>query len=83
MAHSFPNELIEELDNYVYIYSDPVTEEVFYVGKGTGHRATSHLYLDENDTERKKIKRIAEIRKTTGQDPKIEILRYGLDKDTA
>ena len=83
LAQSFSNELIEELDNYVYIYSDPVTKEVFYVGKGTGNRATSHLYFDENDTERKKIKKIAEIRKTTGQDPKIEILRYGLDKDTA
>ncbi len=83
LAQNFPNKLIEELDNYVYIYSDPVTKEVFYVGKGTGNRATSHLYLDENDTERKKIKKIAEVREKTGQDPKIEILRYGLDRDTA
>lgn len=82
MTNAFPNELIEELGNYVYVYSDPLTKKPFYVGKGTGNRAFSHLCFDETDTERKKIKKITEIRKR-GQDPIIEIIRYGLDKDTA
>lgn len=82
MAQKFSHELIEELDNYVYIYTDPRTNKVFYVGKGTGNRAQSHLNFDDTDTERRMIKKIKEIRKS-GQEPTLEILRYGLDKDTA
>ena len=50
MAQSFPEKLIEDLGYYVYMYSDPKTKKPFYVGKGTGNRAFSHLNFDVDDT---------------------------------
>ena len=43
MARGFPVECQRDLDNYVYIYSDPETHEVFYIGMGQGNRAFDHL----------------------------------------
>jgi hypothetical protein len=28
---------------YVYVLVDPITDEIFYVGKGTAYRDSSHL----------------------------------------
>ncbi|QEY21607.1 hypothetical protein D0S48_13550 [Psychrobacillus sp. AK 1817] len=48
MNRQFSKEVINKLKYYVYIYSDPETEEIFYVGKGIGNRVFSHL-IDSDD----------------------------------
>ena len=67
---AFSPEVTKELRYYVYLYLDPESDEVFYVGKGKSNRAFAHL---EDQTESDKTKRIKEIR-SRGQEPKIEIL---------
>lgn len=77
MNKQFTKEIINKLKYYVYIYSDPETDEIFYVGKGIGNRVFSHLN-DLEDTEKTRIiKRILE----RGQVPKIEILTHGLEDE--
>lgn len=71
--------LAKLLKSYVYIYIDPRNGKPFYVGKGKGNRLFSHL-RDKSDSE--KVARIAAI-KRSGQEPKIEILRYGLSDSEA
>jgi hypothetical protein len=67
------------LKSYVYVYIDPHTGEPFYIGKGKGSRLFSHL---NDDSDTKKVERIAEIRKT-GKEPQVDILRYGLSDSEA
>ncbi len=71
----FPPDVSTQLKFYVYLYSDPRDGKPFYVGKGIRNRAFSHL-KGKDDT--KKIEKINQIRKA-GLEPKIEILRYGLN----
>jgi uncharacterized protein len=80
---------IEKLGYYVYLLIDPRVKDknkgVFYVGKGTGWRAESHLkeYILELDKkEDAKNKRIKEIRNDK-KEPEIEILRHGLGEKEA
>lgn len=73
----FSPAVIKELGYYVYIYSHPKTEEVFYVGKGKGNRVFSHL---EDAAESDKTKYIKEL-KNQGLKPKIEILVHGLEDE--
>ena len=70
----------EKLGHYVYLYIDPRTEEIFYVGKGCGNRAFFHLTReDEGDV----AARIAEVR-AEGYEPQIDILAHGFgDTETA
>ena len=75
----FPSNIIQELNYYVYIYSDPDTLKPFYIGKGKGNRCFNHLF-QEGDTE--KIKKIQEL-KEQGKNPIIEILIWGVDEETA
>lgn len=75
----FPPEISEQLKSYVYLYSDPRDGKPFYVGKGVGNRAFSHL-VDETDS--KKVERIR-LLQSAGLEPKIEILRFGLTDDQA
>ncbi len=77
--HAFSPAEIERLGYYVYLYSDPANGQPFYIGKGIGNRAFSHL---KDTAETQKVQRIAEIR-SRGQEPKIEILAFGLDEVTA
>jgi hypothetical protein len=73
----FPPEMTQTLGSYVYIYTDPRNREAFYVGKGRGNRAFSHL---DEEGETDKIARIAAIRKSGGE-PRIDILRYGMTNE--
>lgn len=70
----FSSEVIRKLGHYVYLYIDPRNHEVFYVGKGRGNRAFSHL---ADTSEGGKAERIAEIREA-GHQPVVEILLHGL-----
>jgi hypothetical protein len=73
----FSSPVVQELKYYVYIYSNPITNEIFYVGKGKENRVFSHL----NDTlESKKVAYIADLR-SKGLEPKIEILIHGLEDE--
>lgn len=79
LQNEFSPSLIKKIGYYVYLYSHPKTNEVFYVGKGKGNRAFSHLF-DAAESEKSKF--IAELRKQN-LEPKIEILIHGLESDTA
>ena len=78
--NSFSAAVREKLGHYVYLYIDPRTEEIFYVGKGHDNRAFFHLKReDEGDV----AARIAEIR-AEGYEPQIDILAHGFgDTETA
>ena len=39
----FPKAVADKLRYYVYLYIDPETDDVFYVGKGLRNRGLSHL----------------------------------------
>ena len=69
--------VIEQLGYYVYLYINPFTGKIFYVGKGQGNRVLSHL---DDESESKKNKIIQEIRER-GKEPKIEILVHGLESE--
>ncbi len=73
-GQTFDEAVIRNLRSYVYLYIDPRNSQVFYVGKGVGHRLFAHL---DDTSESVKTARIAEIR-AAGLSPDIEILRYGL-----
>jgi hypothetical protein len=76
----FPKIVSTGLKYYMYIYSNPITDEIFYVGKGKGDRVFSHL-SEESETE--KVKYLSEL-KLKNLKPKIEILIHGIeDEETA
>lgn len=75
--NEFTKNALEQIGYYVYLYLDPDTNEIFYVGKGKDNRAFSHLF---DQTEHEKVKKIEEI-KSRGKEPKIEILAYGLETE--
>ncbi|WP_312471223.1 LEM-3-like GIY-YIG domain-containing protein [Neobacillus sp.] len=77
MNKQFSKEVISKLKYYVYIYSDPETNDIFYVGKGIGNRVFSHLN-SSGDTEKSRLIKLIRDR---GQEPKIEILIHGLEDE--
>ena len=66
---------MEKMGHYIYLYSDPDTNEIFYVGKGMNNRAFSHL---NEKKESEKVLKITELKKQN-KTPKIEILLHGLE----
>jgi uncharacterized protein len=75
--------VIEKLDYYVYFLQDPITEEVFYVGKGTGNRVFDHLDCAiESEDGNEKLDRIRAIINSENR-VKHFILRHGLSEEMA
>lgn len=70
----FPPELHSRLKHYVYVYLDSKTGNPFYVGRGKGNRAFSHL---TDPSESKKCQKISKIL-ASGREPLIDLLCYGL-----
>ena len=77
--NKFSQTTLNELQYYVYVYSDPETKKPFYIGKGKGNRAFAHLTAEG---DREKDKRIQELHEN-GKEPLIEILVHGVDEQTA
>jgi len=75
MINKFPPDIHQYLKYYIYIYIDPRSNEIFYVGKGKGDRAFAHL---SEDSEKEKVKRIKDIF-TEGFQPRIEIVIHGIE----
>lgn len=73
---------------YVYLLSDPRTDEIFYVGKGSQRRMIAHLAkgvgaeLATVRGESRKRARIHDIR-TAGHEPTLEVARHGLTEREA
>jgi hypothetical protein len=75
----FPKSVADKLRYYVYLYIDPETNEVFYVGKGKGNRCFSHLDPKSNSPVQPIL---AEMRKR-GIKPRIELLAHELKNEAA
>lgn len=73
----FSQTVVSHLKYYVYLYSNPQTGEIFYVGKGKGNRVFAHLD-EQSDSE--KVQYLNEL-KTHGLTPNIEILIHGLEDE--
>ena len=80
---TFPPEVIEKLNYYVYRLIDPRNGETFYVGKGRGNRVFAHIreQVDDDDID-PKLKRIREI-VNSGFEVAHVIHRHGMDEKTA
>lgn len=73
-------EVALHLGYYVYLYTDPRSGKPFYVGKGQGQRALSHLSAEG---ESRKARLLQEL-KEQGLAPQIDILAHALpDEETA
>ncbi len=77
LMYKFPKNVYDKLKYYVYVYIDPRDNQVFYIGKGKGNRAFSHLY---DNSESEKVARIKEV-KSENKEPIIEILIHGIESD--
>ena len=68
--------VIEKLGYYVYLYINPLTDSIFYVGKRKGGRVLSHLN-DESDSNKAQMVLVsswyylqyAQFRRFTGPEP--------------
>lgn len=73
------DDMAKLLGCYVYVYIDPRNGRVFYIGRGKGSRLYAHL---EDQADTAKTATIADIR-SSGKEPQIDILRYGLSDSEA
>tara|TARA_Y100000768_G_C23970025_1_gene680014 strand:- start:457 stop:1197 length:741 start_codon:yes stop_codon:yes gene_type:complete len=73
----FNSEIRKKMNRYVYLLSDPATDEIFYVGKGKGNRVFSHLNDNSKNDKTKKIQEIL----ARGDKPKIEFLVHGVEDE--
>ncbi|MGI8979316.1 MAG: LEM-3-like GIY-YIG domain-containing protein [Pirellulaceae bacterium] len=82
-SESFPAEVIDKLQYYVYRLIDPRNGETFYVGRGKGNRVFAHVHAElDGDELDNKLKRIREIQ-LAGFDVAHVIHRHGMDEATA
>lgn len=72
----------ERMGCYVYLLLDPRDGRPFYVGKGKGDRVFNHLAAARRGADGDKSDRIREIYEA-GLEPKLDILRHGLDDASA
>lgn len=78
----FSPAIIEALGYYVYLLIDPDTDEIFYIGKGTGNRIFAHLNeAISQQTENVKLDRIRAIH-ARGKVVRHIIQRHGLTELT-
>jgi hypothetical protein len=75
----FSSAVRKKLGFYVYLYIDPRDNKPFYIGKGRGNRAFSHLRVGADS---KKARILNELSKL-GLHPTVEILKYGLTEKEA
>jgi len=75
----FPRSVTEKLRYYVYMYINPKTDVVFYVGKGKGNRCFSHLDAKSDSP----IKEALAEMKEQGIAPIIELLAHDLQDEAA
>lgn len=81
--NEFPQSVIEKIGYYVYLLIDPVSNQIFYVGKGTGNRVFSHINLAlVSPYESDKLDRIRSIQAKGLQVDHI-IIRHGLTEKEA
>ena len=73
----FTSDIIRKIKYYVYLLSDPISGEIFYVGKGKANRVFSHLKDNSDNQKSRKIKDL----KSKGLAPKIEFLVHGVDDE--
>lgn len=82
---SFSKSTLENLKYYVYGLVDPRDGSIFYVGKASSNnRAFDHLKPFAGESSKRQ--RIEEIRRDTSladPEPRVEILRYGLESEAA
>jgi hypothetical protein len=81
LTSRIPPAVAEKLGYYIYLYVDPSTNRVFYVGKGKGSRALSHLGATEQE-KKDMYEQIKSIR-DAGLEPRIELLAYCLGDEKA
>ena len=68
-----------KLGYYVYLYVNPLDNEIFYVGKGRGSRALVHLDASKKRPIGRTIRKI----RAAGREPVVELLAHGLTSDAA
>lgn len=74
--------ILKELKYYVYAYYDN-EGKIFYIGKGVGTRALSHWKNLDKNNRQEGMKKILRKIKNSGNEPKILILRHGLEEEEA
>lgn len=79
----FSPAVIEKIGYYVYLLIDPETNDVFYIGKGTGNRIFAHLNQALTSPEASdKLDKIREIQ-AKGLEVNHVVLRHGLTEKEA
>ena len=77
----FPSNIHKELKNYIYAYYDPTdgNDLPFYIGRGIGNRAFSHL----KDSHNPEVQKILDKLNDLGTKPLIKIIIHGLNANQA
>lgn len=76
---AIPADVARKLGYYVYLLVNPLDEAVFYVGKGQGKRALTHL---QDPRRSRKTEVLRQIR-AAGLIPRVDIVAHGLPDEAA